>query len=90
MANKETYATTGSRILVRFFGGWDFTAVDAQNRLPANVGYAKGVPMGSDLTKAPNGKSPSFLVAALKDAGVGDAAQIGEIIHGPDEKILVV
>ena len=76
MANKETYATTGSRMLVRFFGGWDFTPADAQNRLPANVGYAKGVPMGSDLTKAPNGKTPSFLVAALRDPLSGNLDRI--------------
>jgi hypothetical protein len=54
-------------MLVRFFGGWDFTAQDAHSRLPANVGYTKGVPMGGDLTDAPAGKAPTFLVAALKD-----------------------
>jgi hypothetical protein len=54
-------------MIVRFFGGWDFEASDADNRLPARVGYAKGVPMGGDLNDAPQGKAPSFLVAALKD-----------------------
>lgn len=67
MARRETYATTGSRMAVRFFGGWDFEAKDAHNRLPAQVGYSKGVPMGGDLNDAPKGKSPRFLVAALKD-----------------------
>jgi hypothetical protein len=67
MARRETYATTGPRMLVRFFGGWDFEAADADTRQPAIVGYQKGVPMGGDLTKAPRGKSPTFLVAALKD-----------------------
>ena len=67
MARRETYATTGPRMLVRFFGGWDFDKADAQTRQPAIVGYDKGVPMGGDLTAAPRGKSPSFLVAALKD-----------------------
>ena len=67
MERKETYATTGPRMIVRFFGGFDFEPHDANNRLPAHIGYAKGVPMGGDLTKAPEGKSPSFLVAALKD-----------------------
>jgi hypothetical protein len=52
---------------VRFFGGFDFEAADAQNRLPAEVGYTKGVPMGGDLEAAPQGKAPTFLVAALKD-----------------------
>ena len=67
MERKETYATTGPRLIVRFFGGWDFEAKDANNRLPAQVGYTKGVPMGGDLHDAPAGKAPTFLVAALKD-----------------------
>jgi len=54
-------------MLVRFWGGWDFVEADAKSRLPAAVGYAKGVPMGGDLVKGPDGKSPTFLVAALKD-----------------------
>jgi hypothetical protein len=67
MERREAYATTGTRVVVRFFGGWDFTAGDANNRLPAAVGYSKGVPMGGDLREAPVGKAPSFLVAALRD-----------------------
>ena len=67
MQRKETYATTGSRMVVRFFGGWDFQQGDARTRSPAEIGYVKGVPMGGDLTAAPQGKAPSFLVAALKD-----------------------
>ncbi len=49
MERKETYATTGPRMIVRFFGGWDFDRRDAQNRMPAEIGYRKGVPMGGDL-----------------------------------------
>lgn len=67
MERRETYATTGTRMVVRFFGGWEFTEADAGNRLPANVGYSKGVPMGGDLRGAPEGAAPSFLVAALRD-----------------------
>ena len=67
MQRRETYATTGPRMVVRLFGGFDFEPRDAQNRMPARVGYAKGVPMGGDLDTAPAGKAPTFLVAALKD-----------------------
>ncbi|MCL5776905.1 DUF3604 domain-containing protein [Limibaculum sp. FT325] len=67
MERRETYATTGSRMIVRFFGGWDYVPEDAESRLPAETGYTKGVPMGGDLTDAPEGRAPSFLVAALKD-----------------------
>ncbi len=81
MKRKETYATTGPRMVVRFFGGWDFTADDAQSRLPAGVGYAKGVPMGGDLRKAAGGKSPNFLVAALKDSYSGNLDRI-QIVKG--------
>jgi hypothetical protein len=67
MQRRETYATTGTRMVVRFFGGWEFTDADAQTRNPATVGYAKGVPMGGDLSQAAAGKVPTFLVAALRD-----------------------
>jgi hypothetical protein len=81
MQRKEVYATTGSRILVRFFGGWDFEPEDAHNRLPADVGYKKGVSMGGDLSNPPKGKSPSFLVAALKDPYRGNLDRI-QIVKG--------
>ena len=65
MMRKETYATTGTRIRVRFFGGRGFVAEDAQRRDLAQIGYAKGVPMGGDL---PAGEgAPSFLVYAMRD-----------------------
>jgi len=64
---KEVYATTGPRIQVRFFGGWDYRPKDEKAKDIANVGYNKGVPMGGDLAKAPGGKSPSFLFRAVKD-----------------------
>jgi hypothetical protein len=67
MARKETYATTGNRLTVRVFGGWDFDANDAQRSDFAEVGYRNGVPMGGDLTMAPKGKSPTFMVRALRD-----------------------
>lgn len=67
MERRETYATTGTRLTLRFFGGWEFENEDANTRSPAVTGYTKGVPMGGDLSNAPEGKSPSFLVAAMKD-----------------------
>jgi hypothetical protein len=82
MERKEVYATTGSRILVRFFGGWDFTAEDINNRNPAFLGYEKGVPMGADLA-APTvgGQAPSFMVFALKDPIGGNLDRI-QIVKG--------
>jgi hypothetical protein len=67
MNRKETYATTGPRMLVRFFGGWEYTENDLRSRAPAFVGYEKGVPMGGDLRKNPDGKAPAFMVFALRD-----------------------
>ena len=67
MERREVYATTGPRMRVRFFGGYQFTKDDAKRRDLALVGYTKGVPMGSDLANAPQGQSPSFLVYALRD-----------------------
>jgi hypothetical protein len=81
MERKEVYATTGPRMTVRFFGGWDFVPADTSTRLPANVGYTKGVPMGGDLRSAPDGKAPTFLVAARKDPLSGNLDRI-QIIKG--------
>ncbi len=81
MKRKETYATTGSRITVRFFGGWEFSDQDTKSRLPAGVGYEKGVPMGGDLRSAPAGKVPTFLVAAAKDPYSGNLDRI-QIVKG--------
>jgi Protein of unknown function (DUF3604) len=81
MKRKEVYATTGPRMVVRFFGGWDFVPGDAGTRLPAEAGYSKGVPMGGDLHQAPAGKAPTFLVAAAKDPMSGNLDRI-QIIKG--------
>ena len=81
MIRKETYATTGPRMLVRFFGGWEFAEADAQNRLPAAVGYTKGVPMGGDLPVRSGDGAPTFLVAVLKDPISGNLDRI-QIVKG--------
>jgi hypothetical protein len=67
MERKEVYATTGSRMGVRFFGGWNFTEADLESRTPAFAGYNKGVPMGSGLPAANGAEAPTFMVFALKD-----------------------
>jgi hypothetical protein len=67
MARKEVYATTGPRMFVRFFGGWDFTDDDLGSRQPAFRGYEKGVPMGADLMRREGDGAPSFMVYALRD-----------------------
>jgi len=81
MARRETYATTGPRMLVRFFGGWDFSEADTFTRLPADAGYSKGVPMGSDLPAGSGDGAPTFLVAALKDPLSGNLDRI-QIVKG--------
>jgi hypothetical protein len=67
MVRKEVYATTGSRITVRVFAGWDFGADDVERHDFAERGYSGGVPMGGDLTDAPSGRAPNFMIRAIRD-----------------------
>ncbi len=68
MQRKEVYGTTGSRMMVRLFGGWEFSDQDYNSRMPAVMGYEKGVPMGGDLRVMPkDAKAPGFMVYALRD-----------------------
>ena len=76
MARKEVYATTGTRLLVRVFAGYDFVADDVQRHDFAKYGYQKGVPMGGDLSQVPEGKAPSFIIRALRDV---DGANIDRV-----------
>ena len=89
MARKEVYATTGSRMTVRLFGGWDFEPTDVANREPAFAGYEKGVPMGGTLAAQPEGaEGPGFLVYALRDP-IGANLDRIQIVKGwmdPDGK----
>ncbi len=80
MERKEVYATTGPRMTVRLFGGWDFKDADLSRDF-VKAGYEKGVPMGGDLTEASKGKSPTFLVAALKDPDGANLDRI-QIVKG--------
>ena len=68
-------------MVVRFFGGWDFTVEDSESRMPATAGYSRDVPMGGDLRRKDIAKAPSFLVAAMKDAYSGNLDRI-QIIKG--------
>ncbi|MCK5325586.1 MAG: DUF3604 domain-containing protein, partial [Woeseiaceae bacterium] len=67
MLRRETYATTGPRMLVRVFGGWGFDEDDIHRPDFAEHGYANGVPMGGDLSNGPDGKAPNFVVRAVRD-----------------------
>jgi hypothetical protein len=78
---KEVYATTGTRITLRVFGGYGFQASDSDAKDIAAVGYKKGVPMGADLTAAPGGKAPQFLIWAAKDPMSGNLDRI-QVIKG--------
>jgi hypothetical protein len=95
---REVYATSGTRPTVRVFGGWDFTAKDLNNPewVWVEQGYARGVPMGGDLSNPPKGKTPTFMVKAISDP---DGAYLDrvQIIKGwldgkgvPHEKIIDV
>ncbi|EED35118.1 conserved hypothetical protein [Luminiphilus syltensis NOR5-1B] len=67
MKRREVYATTGPRIQVRFFGGWDFEAADIDRSDYVRIGYEAGVPMGGDLIGGEGNEAPSFLIAASRD-----------------------
>jgi hypothetical protein len=81
LARKEVYATTGTRMTVRVFAGWDFAAADVQRPDFAKIGYQKGVPMGGDLTKAPKGKAPTFVIRALRDVDGANLDRV-QIVKG--------
>ena len=81
MKRKEVYATTGTRIRVRVFGGWDFEADEVSRHDFVAQGYRRGVPMGGELTKGPNGKAPKFMVHAVRDPDWANLDRI-QIIKG--------
>jgi hypothetical protein len=81
LERKEVYATTGTRMTVRVFAGWDFDAADVQRPDFAKDGYLRGVPMGGDLRKAPKDKSPTFVIRALRDVDGANLDRI-QIVKG--------
>ncbi len=80
LARKEAYATSGSRLVVRVFAGWDFSDKDVQNDF-VKQGYARGVPMGGELKQSPNGESPRFIIQAAKDPDGANLDRV-QIIKG--------
>ena len=78
---REVYGTTGSRIKLRFFGGWDYGAEDVLRPDYAQIGYRKGVPMGGELMNAPQGGAPRFMVVAAKDPDEANLDRV-QIIKG--------
>ncbi|MCQ3828169.1 DUF3604 domain-containing protein [Microbulbifer elongatus] len=81
MKRKETFATSGTRLKLRFFGGWDFDKNAVDGREWVKGAYAKGVPMGGDLTAAESGKAPTFIVWAVKDPTSGNLDRV-QIVKG--------
>jgi hypothetical protein len=81
LARKEIYATTGTRMTVRVFAGWDFAEADVQRPDFAKIGYLRGVPMGGDLSKAPKGKAPTFVIRALRDVDGANLDRV-QIVKG--------
>ncbi len=79
--HREVYATTGTRITVRVFAGWDFEEKEVVRPDFAAQGYSRGVPMGGDLTAAPDSKSPVFMIRALRDPDGANLDRI-QIVKG--------
>ena len=81
MERKEVYGTTGTRMTVRLFAGWDFAADEIARADFAAEGYKRGVPMGGDLRAAPAGRAPAFLIRALRDPAGANLDRI-QVIKG--------
>ena len=81
MMRKEVFATTGTRLRVRVFAGWDFTPEEVDRWDFAKQGYTRGVPMGGDMRNAPDGKAPVLMVRALRDPDGANLDRI-QVIKG--------
>ena len=78
---KEVYATTGTRMMVRVFAGWDFGEPEVHRPDFVKTGYLRGVPMGGDLRAAPEGKAPTFMIRALRDVDGANLDRV-QIVKG--------
>lgn len=81
LKRKEVYCTTGTRLRVRLFAGWDFAADEVSRPDFVSAGYRRGVPMGGDLREAPNGGVPRFMIRALRDPDGANLDRI-QVIKG--------
>ncbi len=81
MQRRETYGTTGPRISLRVFAGWDFEEDDATSSRFVDIGYREGVPMGGDLVAAPEGRAPRFMIRAVKDEAGANLDRV-QVIKG--------
>ena len=81
LKRKEVYATTGTRMTVRVFAGWDFAEQEVQRPDFAKTGYLRGVPMGGDLRNAPDGTAPAFMIRALRDVDGANLDRV-QIVKG--------
>ena len=81
MKRREVYATTGSRIVLRFFGGWQFAADSVHSPYFETIGYRDGVPMGGELSEQRDATAPTFMVQAMKDPDAANLDQV-QIIKG--------
>jgi hypothetical protein len=81
MKRKEVYATTGTRVRVRVFGGWEFKADEVSRPDFIDQGYRRGVPMGGDLTNGPKDKAPTFMIRAIRDPDGANLDRV-QIIKG--------
>jgi len=86
MSRKEVYATTGTRIRVRVFAGWDFKKEDLNRADFAHNGYKHGVPMGSDMKTASQGDTPTFVIKALRDPDWANLDRIQMVKGWTDSK----
>ncbi|WP_160154075.1 DUF3604 domain-containing protein [Microbulbifer sp. ALW1] len=81
LMRKETYATSGTRMKLRFFGGWDFSDDTLSKADWLQQAYDAGVPMGGDLPSAGGGKKPVFLISAMKDSAGANLDRI-QVVKG--------